>query len=143
MGISIYDQLEIIETKECRFCSQVIDQRADRCPYCLVSQSTPSSPNRYSKVACALLVVVVGGSAHFDQGSFDETLDRSVATTDVAPIAAPIEVVESEPEKTAEFDPERIHLIGSAKLLPEWSVRTTGHLPLICASILPVRLSRQ
>ena len=60
MGTSIYDQVEIIETKECRFCSQVTDQRADRCPYCLVSQSTPSSPNSYSKVACALLVVVVG-----------------------------------------------------------------------------------
>ena len=39
MGTSIYDQVEIIETKECRFCSQVIDQRADRCPYCLVSRA--------------------------------------------------------------------------------------------------------
>ncbi len=28
-----------------------------------------------------------------------------------------------------------MRLIGPAKLLPEWSVRTTDHLPLICAGI--------
>ncbi len=51
MGTSIVEQMEIIETTECRFCRQVIDQRADRCPYCQASHGSAE----HQPMICAVI----------------------------------------------------------------------------------------
>ena len=81
MDTPLYDQVQVIEKKECRHCYQEIDVRADRCPFCQIDQRTTSKATFHviSALAAAIVVGAVGYAIHNLN-----TLDLVVAERDAA-----------------------------------------------------------
>ena len=83
MVTPLYDQVQLIEKKECRHCYQEIDARADRCPFCQIDQSR-SSKGILHLISILATVVAVGavGYATHNLNVLDlATTERDVAIT--------------------------------------------------------------
>ena len=83
MVTPLYDQVQLIEKKECRHCYQEIDARADRCPFCQIDQSS-SSKGVLHLISILATIVAVGavGYATHNLNVLDlATTERDVAIT--------------------------------------------------------------
>ena len=102
MGTPIYDQVQIIQTKECCLCDQLIDFHATRCPYCHAVQPQPSDLKRSVLSALSILTLVVAVSAVgywtvnyiFVDGAVDAGV-REVAES-VLQVEAPVQTIKNE-----------------------------------------------
>jgi len=81
MVTPLYDQVQLIEKKECRHCYQEIDARADRCPFCQIDQS--SSAKGILHLISILATVVAVGAVGYATHNLNE-LDLAVTQRDVA-----------------------------------------------------------
>lgn len=81
MVTPLYDQVQLIEKKECRHCYQEIDARADRCPFCQIDQS--SSVKGILHLISILATVVAVGAVGYATHNLNE-LDLAVTQRDVA-----------------------------------------------------------
>jgi hypothetical protein len=77
----LYDQVQLIEKKECRHCYQEIDARADRCPFCQIDQS--SSAKGILHLISILATVVAVGAVGYATHNLNE-LDLAVTEREVA-----------------------------------------------------------
>jgi hypothetical protein len=76
-----YDHVEVVETRECRLCSQPIDVRVDRCPYCQVVQH-PARKVPITRVAVGIALVLAVGVAVFDPLQPDDAARSEGALSD-------------------------------------------------------------
>ena len=153
MSTAIYDQVQILPTKECRVCDQLIDLTAVCCPFCQASQPKQPSLTRsaFTTLLIASAAITLGVIGYWVDNR--DLSNRDMSKKDInAPIAvskdpAPTPNVDNGKDATPTIESRRLAIDIEQTIsrtrelsthLPQWPPGLTAeHSPLDLMELSP------